>query len=100
MISSLSDPHAHLDGENGQYLVNVEIQLIPGQEHIDTLFQQLRELLQYIQQADPTAALLSRTTTATGAPHPSLTSPTDSNWPTTFLAAQNWIHTTMDYLFN
>ena len=95
----LSDPYANSDGDNGQYLINVEIQLVPGQEHIETLFQQMRELLRYIQHADSTAALLSRTTKEDGTPYPPLTSPTDQNWPTTFLAAQNWIHTSMAYLF-
>ena len=98
-LSSLSDPHAHSDGENGQYLINVEFQLVPGQEHTETLFHKMRELLKYIQQADPTAELLSRTTLPNGTPHPSLSSPTDKNWPTSFLAAQNWIYTSMDYLF-
>jgi hypothetical protein len=98
-LSSVSDPHAHSDGENGQYLINVELQLVPGQEHTDTLFQKTRDLLTYIQQADPTAAFLSRTTLPNGKPHPALSSPTDKHWPTTFLAAQNWVHTSMDYLF-
>ena len=98
-LSSQSDPHAHTDGVNGQYLINVEFQLIPGQEHIDTLFQKMRELLQYIQQADPTAVFLSRTSLPDGSPHPSLTSPADDNWPTTFLSAQNWVFTSTDYLF-
>ena len=98
-LSSLSDPHAQSDGTNGQYLINVELQLTPGQEHIDTLCQKTRELLKYIQQADPTAAFLSRTSLPNGSPNHSLTSPTDSNWPTMYLAAQNWFYTSMDYLF-
>ena len=98
-LSSLSDPHGHSDGKNGQYLINIELQLIPGQEHTDTLFQKTKELLQYIQQADPTAVFLSRTTLPNGSPHPALSSPTDKHWPTSFLAAQNWVYTSMDYLF-
>jgi hypothetical protein len=98
-LSSVTDPHAQADGENGQYLINIELQLVPGQEHTDTLFQKTRDILTYIQQADPTAAFLSRTTLPNGKPHPALSSPTDKHWPTTFLAAQNWVHTSMDYLF-
>jgi hypothetical protein len=98
-LYSLSDPYANLDGKDGQYLINVELQIIPGQEHTETLFQKTKDLLQYIQRADPTAEFLSRTTLPDGKPHPSLTSPNDKNWPTTFLAAQNWIHTSMEYLF-
>lgn len=94
-LPSLSDPYADTDEKDGLYLINVDLQIIAGQEHMDTLFQRTKDLLQYIQLADPMAEFLSQTTLPNGSPHPPLKSPLDKHWPTTFVAAQNWIHTSM-----
>ena len=42
---------------------------------------------------------MSKNTHLDGTPYPPLTSPTDSMWPTSYLAAQNWYQTSMGYLF-
>ncbi len=95
----LPNTSSFIDVKNGEHLLTIEIQLQPGKEHLDVLFHETKAILAYIQQVDPTAKFVSKTTRPDGTPYPPLTSPKDKMWPTTFLSAQNWYQTSMGYLF-
>jgi hypothetical protein len=45
---------------SGQTLLFVEIQLQPGLDHIDVMFNETKRLLDYVQELDPTAKFMSR----------------------------------------
>jgi hypothetical protein len=96
---STADPSKVLDGTNGQYLLNVEIQLQPKAEHLQVLFTETKTLLSYIQQVDTQAKFMSKAQQPDGTPFPPLQSPSDKHWPSSYLAAQNWYQTSMGYLF-
>lgn len=98
MLIGITDHSEHSNDTQYQYLLNVEIQVQPGKEHLEVLFKETKVLLSYIQQVDPKARFISKAG-QTSSLFPPLTSPTDKHWPTTYLAAQNWYHTTMGYLF-
>jgi hypothetical protein len=94
-----ADTSKVFDGTNGQYLLNVEIQLQPGKEHLQVLFTETKALLTYIQQVDPKAKFMSKTLQPDGTPFLPLKSSSDKHWPSSYLAAQNWYQTSMGYLF-
>ena len=96
---STADPSKVLDGTNGQYLLNVEIQLQPKVEHLQVLFTETKTLLSYIQQVDTQAKFMSKAQQPDGTTFPPLQSPSDKHWPSSYLAAQNWYQTSMGYLF-
>ena len=98
-VQNTSDPSTVFDGTNGQYLLTVEIQLQPGVEHLQVLFNETKTLLSYIQQVDTQAKFMSKSKQPDGTLYPPLRSPTDKHWPTSFLSAQNWYQTSMSYLF-
>jgi hypothetical protein len=98
-LSNTTDPFKILDGTNGQYLLNIEIQLQPGAEHLHVLFTETKNLLSYIQQVDSDAQFMSKVLQSDGSPYPPLKSPSDKHWPSSFLAAQNWYQSSMGYLF-
>jgi hypothetical protein len=87
------------DGTNGQYLLNVEIQLQPGVEHLQVLFTETKTLLSYVQQVDTQAKFMSKAQQPDSTPFPPLLSPSDKHWPSSYLTAQNWYQTSMGYLF-
>ena len=96
---SIADPSKVFDGTNGQYLLTVEIQLQPGVEHLQVLFNETKTLLSYIQQVDTQAKFMSKSLQPDGTLYPPLRSPSDKHWPSSFLSAQNWYQTSMSYLF-
>ena len=98
-LSHTTDPFKILDGSDGQYLLNIEIQLQPGTEHLHVLFAETKNLLSYIQQVDGDAQFMSKVLQSDGSPYPPLKSPSDKHWPSSFLAAQNWYQSSMGYLF-
>ncbi len=99
-VSHTTDPFKILDGTDGQHLLNIEIQLQPGAEHLQVLFAETKNLLSYIQQVDKNAQFMSKALQSDGSPYPPLKSPTDKHWPSSFLAAQNWYQSSMGYLFS
>ncbi len=99
-ISHTSDPFKIFDGTDGQHILNIEIQLQPGAEHLQVLFTETKNLLSYIQQVDKNAQFMSKALQSDGTPYPPLKSPTDKHWPSSFLAAQNWYQSSMGYLFS
>jgi hypothetical protein len=99
-VTHTSDPFKILDGTDGQHLLNIEIQLQPGAEHLQVLFTETKNLLSYIQQVDKNAQFMSKALQSDGSPYPPLKSPTDKHWPSSFLAAQNWYQSSMGYLFS
>jgi len=98
-LSHTTGPSKVLDGTDGQYLLNIEIQLQPGMEHLQVLFTETKTLLSYIQQVDKDAQFISKALQTNGSPYPPLKSPTDKHWPSSYLAAQNWYQSSMGYLF-
>jgi hypothetical protein len=94
-----TDSSKVFNGTNCQYLLTVEIQLQPGIEHLQVLFNETKTLLSYIQQVDTRAKFMSKSLQPDGTSYPPLTSPTDKHWPTSYLSAQNWYQTSMSYLF-
>jgi hypothetical protein len=99
-LSNTTDPSKILDGSDGQYLLNIEIQLQPGTEHLHVLFAETKNLLSYIQQVDQDAQFMSKVLQSDGSPYPPLKSPSDKHWPSSFLATQNWYQSSMGYLFH
>ncbi len=87
-----------VDAKSGQILLNLEIQLQPGKEHLDVLLAEAKNILAYIQSIDPAAKYVSKQQSGNRS-SPALSNPKDKNWPTTYLAASNWFHTTTGYLF-
>jgi hypothetical protein len=87
-----------VDSGSGQILLNFKIQLQPGKEHLDVLLAESKNILAYIQTIDPSAKYIFKSQ-ARGCSLPALSIPKDKNWPTTFLAAFNWFHTSAGYLF-
>jgi hypothetical protein len=94
-----ADTSKVFDGTNGQYLLNVEIQLQPGKEHLQVLFTETKALLTYIHQVDPKAKFMSKALQPGGTPFLPLKSSSDKHWPSSYLTAQNWYQTLMGYLF-
>ena len=84
------------DGSNGQYLLNFEIQIQPGLEHLDVLFKETKAVLAYIQRSDPMACYMPKPDRTDIAP---LSSPSDPSWPTCYLASDGWYQTSTGYLF-
>ena len=95
----ISDTSTVFDGTNGQYLLTVEIQLQPGVEHLQVLFNETKTLLSYIKQVDTQAKFMSKSLQPDGTPFPPLSSPSDKHWPSSYLSALNWYQSSMSYLF-
>ena len=98
-MQSISDTSTVFDGTNGQYLLTVEIQLQPGVEHLQVLFNETKTLLSYIKQVDTQAKFMSKSLQPNGTPFPPLSSPSDKHWPSSYLSALNWYQSSMSYLF-
>ena len=88
-----SPTHGH------QFLLSVEIQLQPNKDHLDVMLYETREILRYIQQVDPTAKFLSKSSPSCPNPPPPLVRPDDINWPHNDMTSMNWFHTPSNYLF-
>jgi hypothetical protein len=82
-----------------QFLLSVEIQLQPNKDHLDVMLYETREILRYIQQVDPTAKFLSKSSPSCPTPPPPLVRPDDINWPHNYMTSTNWFHTSSKYLF-
>ena len=66
----IGNPNKVFDGTNNQYLLNVEIQLKPGVEHLQVLFTETKSLLSYIQWVDSSAKFMSKAVQPDGPPIP------------------------------
>jgi hypothetical protein len=80
-LSSITDPSAMIAPGSGQTLLSVKIQLQPGLEHIDVMFSEMKKLLDYVQELDPTAKFMSRGLGPNKQPLPPLDSSKCTHWP-------------------
>ncbi len=77
-----------------QFHLSVEIQLQPNKDHLDVMLYETREILRYIQQVDPTAKFLSKSSSSCPTPPPPLVRPDDINSPQNYITSTKWFHTT------
>jgi hypothetical protein len=98
-LSTLSNPSTMLDPSSGQTLLTVEMQLQPNKEHLQTMFDELKNLLAYIQILDPSAVFISRGLKPDHTPLPNLDSPTSPHWPITYATAVGWFQSSTGYVF-
>jgi hypothetical protein len=98
-MSTLTDPSIILDPSSGQTLLSVEIQLQPDKEHLQMMFDELKNLLAYVQILDPSAVLVSRGLKPDKTPLPNLNSSKSPHWPTTYASAIGWFQSSTGYVF-
>jgi hypothetical protein len=94
-LSSLSAPSSTgpsyaIDATNGEYLVQLSIEIRPNAEHMDTVLEGVKSFLKVLRSEDPTGCLLPRFNDP-ARPLPPLTGADNEDFPHDYLRANKYI---------
>lgn len=91
-ISTASQSRAStsVDASNGEFLIQLSVELRPNMEHMDTVIAGVKAFLEVLQREDPTACILPRFIDPR-CPIPALRNVSDEQFPSDYLRANKYI---------